>query len=41
MLSHVVDIIMPESIDKVITSKLSSIGQESLHKKGVTPPFEG
>ena len=36
MLSHIVDIIMPESIDKVITSKLSAIGQAS-----PTPPFEG
>ena len=36
MLSHIVNIIMPDSIDKVVTEKLSSIG-----KHGVTPPFEG
>ena len=41
MLSHIVDIIMPESIDIVVTSKLSSAGKESLHKGGITPPIEG
>lgn len=40
MLSHIVDIIMPENIDKIVTNKLAQAGDRSIGKAG-PPVFQG